>query len=79
HPLTRALDTEVVDAWLASLWLYFTTAQEQDVPPHSPHIRDHQAWYAEVTAEWLSRRIESRQSALGRGAGRLAVDPRGES
>ena len=79
HPLTCALDPEAADAWLASLWLYFTTAQEQEVPPHSPHIRDHQAWYAEVTAEWLSRRIRSRQSALGRGAGRLAGDPSDQS
>jgi hypothetical protein len=65
HPLTRRIDPEAIDAWLASLWLYFTTSREQAVPLHSPHIRDHQAWYAEVTADWLGRRIGCRPSAPG--------------
>lgn len=57
HLLTRDLDPRSVDAWLANLWLYFTTRMEDEVPHGSPHLRDHQAWYAEVTEAWLARRI----------------------
>ena len=32
HPLTRDVDPESIDAWLANLWLYFTTAMERPVP-----------------------------------------------
>ena len=57
HPLTRDLDPRSVDAWLATLWLYFTTRMEDEVPHGSPHLRDHQAWYAEATGDWLRRRL----------------------
>jgi hypothetical protein len=57
HPLTRAVEPRALDAWLANLWLYFTTAMERPVPRHSPHLRDHQAWYAEVSEAWLRGRL----------------------
>jgi hypothetical protein len=57
HPLTAALDPRSVDAWLANLWLYLTTRMEGDVPAGSPHLRDHQAWYEDVTRRWLEQRI----------------------
>lgn len=56
HPLTRDLDGRAVDAWLANLWFYFTTRMEDEVPHSSPHLRDHQAWYADVTEDWLAGR-----------------------
>jgi Ser/Thr protein kinase RdoA (MazF antagonist) len=57
HPLTRDVEPRSIDAWLATLWLYFTTSMERPVPAHSPHLRDHQAWYAETTEDWLRRRL----------------------
>jgi Ser/Thr protein kinase RdoA (MazF antagonist) len=57
HPLTRDVEPRSIDAWLATLWLYFTTSMERPVPAHSPHLRDHQAWYAEATEDWLRRRL----------------------
>ena len=57
HVLTRDLDPRSVDSWLANLWLYFTTRMEDEVPHGSPHLRDHQAWYADATEGWLSRRL----------------------
>lgn len=62
HPLTADVDPRSIDAWLANLWLYFTTTKEQPVPPHSPHIRDHQEWYDEATRDWLTRRLTRRRS-----------------
>ena len=67
HPLTRDLDGRAVDAWLANLWFYFTTRMEDEVPHASPHLRDHQAWYADVTEDWLAeshRRLEGRRPCL---------------
>lgn len=57
HPLSREVAARDIDSFLAVLWLYFTTSRERDVPTHSPHLRDHQAWYADVTRDWLSRRL----------------------
>ncbi|MBA3309863.1 MAG: hypothetical protein H0U28_07350 [Nocardioidaceae bacterium] len=57
HPLTREVDPRSVDALLALLWLYFSDRRQQPVPPHSPHLRDHQTWYAEVTRGWLAERL----------------------
>jgi Ser/Thr protein kinase RdoA (MazF antagonist) len=74
HPLTADVDPRSIDAWLATLWLYFTTAKEQRVPPHSPHIRDHQAWYDDAVRDWLTTRLSSR-SGLIRGASVKVNDP----
>jgi hypothetical protein len=57
HPLTRDVERRSIDSWLATLWLYFTTTKEHPVPPHSPHIRDHQEWYDEATRDWLIKRL----------------------
>jgi hypothetical protein len=56
HVLTRDVDPRSIDAWLAALWCYFTTQMEAEVPHGSPHLRDHQAWYADVCEDWLTRR-----------------------
>jgi hypothetical protein len=57
HPLTRNVEPRSIDAWLATLWLYFTTSMELPVPEHSPHLRDHQLWYADATGDWLHHRL----------------------
>ncbi len=57
HPVTRTVEPRSIDSWLANLWLYFATAHDQEVPPHSPHLRDHQRWYFETTGDWLARRL----------------------
>ena len=64
HPLTRDLDPRSIDSWLANLWLYFTTRMEDEVPAFSPHLRDHQAWYAEATRGWLAHRLSHPAGAL---------------
>lgn len=46
-----------IDAWLATLWLYFATSMELPVPEHSPHLGDHQLWYADATGDWLHHRL----------------------
>ncbi len=58
HPLTADVEPRSFDALLALVWLYFTTHCEDDVPTHSPHLRDHQAWYRDVTRAWLSNRLQ---------------------
>ena len=60
HPLTRDVEPRSIDAWLATLWLYFTTSMERPVPAHSPHLRDHQAWYADAAEDWLHHRLSRR-------------------
>lgn len=57
HPLTREVDPRSIDALLALLWLYFTNRCEAEVPMHSPHLRDHQAWYRDATRIWLEGRL----------------------
>lgn len=57
NPLTRDVPARSVDALLANLWLYFTTRMSHPVPEFSPHLRDHQRWYAEVTQRWLQARL----------------------
>jgi hypothetical protein len=63
HPLTKDVERRSVDALLANLWLYFTTRTMDSVPEFSPHLRDHQRWYAEVTEEWLRERLKLDSSA----------------
>jgi Ser/Thr protein kinase RdoA (MazF antagonist) len=57
HPLSRDVEPRSIDAWLGTLWLYFTTSMELPVPAHSPHLRDHQLWYADATGDWLHHRL----------------------
>ena len=60
HLLTRDVEPRSIDAWLATLWFYFTTSMEHPVPAHSPHLRDHQVWYADATEDWLHNRLGRR-------------------
>jgi hypothetical protein len=57
HVLTRDVEPRSIDALLANLWLYFECSADRPVPTFSPHLRDHQRWYAEVAADWLGQRL----------------------
>lgn len=54
--LIEAADADAVDCLLLHLARYFAAAAGQDPVLHSPYLRTHQAWYAEVTGDWLRRR-----------------------
>jgi hypothetical protein len=54
--LTRDVDPEHIDRWLAALCGYMLLARAKPVPASSPHLRDHAAWYADVLWSWLSER-----------------------
>ena len=54
--LTREVDAEDVDTFLALIAGYFLERRDDPVPNSSPYIRAHQSWYAEATWSWLSSR-----------------------
>ncbi len=60
HPLTREVDPRSIDSLLAVLWSFWAVAKTRPVPEHSPHLRDHQQWYLDVTEEWLRDRLSER-------------------
>lgn len=60
HPLTREVDPRSIDSLLAILWSFWAVARTQPVPESSPFLRDHQAWYLEVTEDWLRQRLDQR-------------------
>lgn len=60
HPLTREVDHRSIDSLLAVLWSFWAVAKTRPVPEHSPHLRDHQQWYLDVTEEWLRDRLGER-------------------
>lgn len=57
HPLTRDVSPRAIDCLLATLWSFWGIVQHDEVPHGSPHIRDHQSWYADVTRAWLEERL----------------------
>ena len=63
HVLSRGVDPHAIDVLLAVLWSYWGAAMAEAVPPRSPHLRDHQRWYADVTQEWLLERLSRRGRA----------------
>jgi hypothetical protein len=54
--LTRDVDPEHVDAFLALITGYFFERRDDPVPSSSPYLRLHQDWYAEATWSWLGKR-----------------------
>lgn len=60
HPLSRDVDPVAVDTLLAVLWSFWADHRLREVLPSSPHLRNHQAWYADVTRDWLSERLAQR-------------------
>lgn len=65
HPLTRDVAPRAIDCLLATLWSFWATTKHDAVPHASPHLRNHQSWYADVTREWLEERL-SRSPAFPR-------------
>ncbi|MBA2446337.1 MAG: phosphotransferase [Nocardioidaceae bacterium] len=59
HPLTREVDPVAIDGLLAALWSFWGVSMTKPVPLSSPHLRDHQTWYAEVTRDWLTERLRA--------------------
>jgi hypothetical protein len=60
HPLSRDVDPRRIDALLGLLWTFWEASVPKPVPHGSPHLRDHQRWYADVTATWLQQRLSKR-------------------
>lgn len=56
HPLTRDVDSEDVDRWLAALCGFMLGARTRAVPTNSPHLRTHAEWYAATLWSWLATR-----------------------
>jgi hypothetical protein len=60
HALTSQVPPESIDALLALLWSFWAVGIRQPVPAGSPHLRDHQLWYEQVTRGWLTERLSGR-------------------
>lgn len=56
HPLTRGVEPEAVDSWLAALCGFMLGARTRAVPTNSPHLRTHAEWYAAALWSWLEQR-----------------------
>lgn len=57
HPVFRDVPPQAIDCLLAALWSFWAAAQHDAVPAGSPHLRDHQRWYCDVTGGWLAERL----------------------
>ncbi|MCW2855080.1 MAG: hypothetical protein JWR52_695 [Marmoricola sp.] len=54
--LTRDVQADHIDAWLAGVCGFMLNASQRPVPPTSPHLRTHNRWTAEAAWSWLARR-----------------------
>ena len=54
--LTRDVDPEHVDMWLAALCGFMVASSSRPAPLNSPHLRTHSIWYAEALWGWLCER-----------------------
>ena len=54
--LTRDVDPEHIDTWLAALCGFMLASRTRPVPPSAPYLRTHNAWYAEASWAWLAQR-----------------------
>jgi aminoglycoside phosphotransferase (APT) family kinase protein len=55
-PLAASGPPEHIDIWLAAYAGFMLESRDRPVPPTSPHLRAHQAWYAEAAWSWLAQR-----------------------
>lgn len=56
HPLTRDVDPDHIDTWLAALCGFMLDARERPSPQSSPYLQTHTFWYAEATWGLLAER-----------------------
>ncbi|RNL63737.1 hypothetical protein EFK50_08370 [Nocardioides marmoriginsengisoli] len=56
RPLTRDVDPDHIDSWLAALCGFMLSARRRPSPMNSPHLQTHSTWYAEAAWSWLARR-----------------------
>jgi hypothetical protein len=56
NSLTRDVEPQSIDAFLAALWLYFTTQGDQPAPEFSPHLREFQRLQGDWVLSWLRSR-----------------------
>ena len=68
HVLTRDVDPHAINSLLALLLSFWAVAKVEPVPAYSPHLRDHQRWYADVTEGWLRERLSRDSSGSPRGS-----------
>lgn len=54
--LTRDVEDEHIDAWLAAFCGFMMSSRIRPTPPSSPYLRVHASWYAEAAWSWLSQR-----------------------
>lgn len=54
--LTRDVDPEHIDAWLAALCGFMMAARERPSPSSSPYLQTHAFWTAEAAWGWLAER-----------------------
>lgn len=57
HPTTSGVDPAAVSAFLCALAGYWAMRSREPAPPRSPWLRRYQAHSAQVTANWLNRRL----------------------
>lgn len=56
-PLTRDVDPDSIDAWLATIAAFMLRNADDPVWPGGPQsVRDHQRWYARTFLDWLGER-----------------------
>ena len=56
HPLTRDVETDLIDGTLALMFGYYVVAAAGPEVPTSPWLRSHQRWYRDATWSWLCSR-----------------------
>ncbi|MCX6395615.1 MAG: hypothetical protein NTV23_03945 [Propionibacteriales bacterium] len=54
--LTRDVEPDHIDAWLAGVCGYMLAATQRPAPPTSPYLRVHQQWTADAAWSWLTQR-----------------------
>lgn len=57
HQVFRDVPPRAIDCLLAVLWSFWAATHHDAVPAGSPHLRDHQRWYCDVTGGWLAERL----------------------
>lgn len=54
--LTRDVDPDLIDAWLAGVAGHQLAASQRPVPPTSPYLRVHHRWTGQAAWSWLAQR-----------------------